>query len=78
VSLPYVAFDYMGRLTSGRDEVIPITRGSVISAHDANRKPRMALPAFNEQPVGNTTNGYNLVYVDWLTGRARALQQEVR
>jgi prepilin-type N-terminal cleavage/methylation domain-containing protein len=77
-TLPYIAFDYMGRLASGHDEVIPITRGSVISAHDPSRKPRMALPSFNEQPVGNTTNGYNLVYVDWLTGRARALQQTVQ
>jgi prepilin-type N-terminal cleavage/methylation domain-containing protein len=78
VTLPYIAFDYMGRLASGRDEIIPISRGSVISSRDANKKPRMGLPTFNEQPVGNTTNGYNLVYVDWLTGRARALQQEIR
>jgi prepilin-type N-terminal cleavage/methylation domain-containing protein len=77
-TLPYIAFDYMGRLASGRDEVIPITRGSVLAAHDPNRRPRMALPAFNEQPVGNTTNGYNVVYVDWLTGRARSLQQTVQ
>lgn len=86
ISLPYIAFDYMGRAVSGPPaqlapdpgEVIPITRGSVIFAHDANRKPTMGLPTFNEQPVGNTTNGYNLVYVDWLTGRARALQQGVQ
>jgi prepilin-type N-terminal cleavage/methylation domain-containing protein len=78
ITLPYIAFDYMGRLASGRDEVIPITRGSLISAHDPKRRPTMGLPAFNEQPPGNTTNGYNLVYVDWLTGRARALQQGVQ
>jgi hypothetical protein len=36
------------------------------------------LPSFSELPPGNTTNGFNVVYIDWLTGRARALQQEVR
>ena len=77
-TLPYIAFDYMGRLASGRDEIIPISRGSVITPHDSNRKPRMGLPSFNEQPPGNTTNGYNVVYVDWLTGHARALQQTVQ
>ncbi len=78
VSLPYIAFDYMGRLASGRDEIIPISRGSVLFARDIAKRPRIGLPAFNEQPPGNTTNGYNVVYVDWLTGRARALQQEIR
>src|SRR5437588_551680 len=29
VILPYIAFDYMGRLVSGRDEIIPLARGSV-------------------------------------------------
>jgi prepilin-type N-terminal cleavage/methylation domain-containing protein len=78
VPLSYIAFDFMGRLASGRDEIIPISRGSVLFAHDANRKPQQGLPTFNEQPAGNTTNGYNVIYVDWLTGRARSLQQEVR
>jgi prepilin-type N-terminal cleavage/methylation domain-containing protein len=82
VALPYIAFDYMGRLVSnqgqGQGAVIPISRGSVVFAHDANRKPREGLPTFNETPVGNVTNGYNVVYVDNITGRARSLQQEVR
>jgi hypothetical protein len=78
ISVPYIAFDYMGRLASGRDEIIPLSTGNINFAHDANRNPIAALPTFNEQPLGNTTNAYNLVYVDWLTGRARALQQEVR
>jgi len=78
VTLPYIAFDYMGRLASGRDEVIPLSRGSVVFARDPNKKPRQGLPSFNELPPGNSTNAFNVVYVDWLTGRARALQQEVR
>ena len=86
IGLPYIAFDYMGRLVYGppsqtiqdRAAIIPITRGSVAFSRDPNKQPRKGLPSFNEQPVGNTTNGYNLVYVDSITGRARALQQEVR
>jgi prepilin-type N-terminal cleavage/methylation domain-containing protein len=82
VRLPYIAFDYMGRLASnqggGQGAVLPITRGSAIFAHDANKRPTLGLPSFSEQPVGNTTNGYNLVYVDRITGRARSFQQEVR
>jgi prepilin-type N-terminal cleavage/methylation domain-containing protein len=86
VSLPYIAFDYLGRLVTGAPgktildpaEVLPLTRGSVLFARDANKKPRIGLPNYNEQPVGNTTNGYNVVYVDGITGRARSLQQEVR
>ena len=82
VVLPYIAFDYMGRLVSnqgnGQGAILPITRGSVTFAHDVNKKPIAGLPSFSEQPMGNTTNGYNLVYVDRITGRARALQQEVR
>jgi type II secretory pathway pseudopilin PulG len=78
VPVPYIAFDYMGRLVSQRDEIIPLATGGINFAHDADRNPIPALPTFSEQPVGNTTNAYNLVYVDWLTGRARAIQQEVR
>lgn len=86
VALPYIAFDYMGRLVYGPPgltvpdpgELIPISRGSVIFSRDSTKRPRQGLPSFNEQPVGNVTNGYNLVYVDNITGRARALQLEVR
>ena len=82
IALPYIAFDYMGRLVSnqgqGQGGIIPISRGSVIFARDPNKRPRQGLASFNEQPVGNVTNGYNVVYVDTITGRARALQQEVR
>lgn len=82
VPLPYIAFDYMGRLVSGQGQgqgaILPISRGNVIFSKDTNKKPRFGLPTFSEQPVGNVTNGYNLVYIDNITGRARALQQEVR
>lgn len=82
VMLPYIAFDYMGRLVSnqgqGRGAILPISRGSVIYSRDTTKRPRIGPPSFVEQPVGNATNGFNLVYVDNITGRARALHQEVR
>jgi prepilin-type N-terminal cleavage/methylation domain-containing protein len=85
VWLPYIAFDYLGRRCDdsgnliAQDAVIPLTRGSIGFGHDPGTKtPQAALPTLTEQPPGNTTNGFNLVYVDWLTGRARGVQQEVR
>jgi prepilin-type N-terminal cleavage/methylation domain-containing protein len=79
IMVPYIAFDYMGRLTSGRDEIIPLAKGNIVFAHDPNRNSIQASPQFVEQPPGNAlTNTFNLVYIDWLTGRARAIQQEVR
>jgi hypothetical protein len=80
VTLPYIAFDYMGRLTSGRDEVIPLAKGSVSFSRGPDKTPLSRLPSFLEQPPGNSTNSasYSLVYVNWLTGRARVFQQEVR
>jgi len=31
-----------------------------------------------ESPPGNTTNAFNVVNIDWLTGRARLERQEVQ
>jgi prepilin-type N-terminal cleavage/methylation domain-containing protein len=80
VSLPYLAFDYMGRLASGKDEIIPLSKGSVNFSRDVRKVPLQMLPSITEQPPGNATNPvtYNVVAVDWITGRARAIHQEVR
>jgi prepilin-type N-terminal cleavage/methylation domain-containing protein len=80
VSLPYLAFDYMGRLASGKDEIIPLSKGSVNFSRDVHKLPLQMLPSITEQPPGNATNPvtYNVVAVDWITGRARAIHQEVR
>jgi hypothetical protein len=79
VRLPYIAFDYQGRLTTGRDEIIPLAKGSVAFSHDPVTKLAVEAPPFLlEQPPGSVTNTFNLVYIDWLTGRARAIQQEVQ
>jgi len=79
VRVPYIAFDYMGRLTSGRDELIPLAKGSVGFSRDPVTKLALARPpSLNEQPPGSLTNSFTVVSIDWVTGRARAIQQEVR
>jgi prepilin-type N-terminal cleavage/methylation domain-containing protein len=79
-SLPYIAFDYLGRLVSGQDEFIPLAKGGVLIAHDANGLPAAgAAPlSVSESPPGNSTNSYNLIHIDWLTGRARLEHRQVQ
>jgi len=80
--LPYIAFDYLGRLTSGQDEYIPLSKGGINYAKGTNGLamllPNGPSPSVVEAPVGNTTNSYNIVHIDHLTGRARIERQEVR
>lgn len=88
--LPYIAFNYLGQLTvdgqnpAGRDEYIPLARGSVLPAIDPATKTFVlnsappSSPQVSENPPGNSTNIYNIVHVDWLTGRARLEQQKVQ
>ena len=83
--LPYIAFDYLGRRCydtgspAASDALIPLTRGNIGFARDVVTKtPLAALPMMTEDPPGNTSYAFNLVYVDWLTGRARGIQQEAR
>ena len=79
VRVPYIAFDYMGRLAGGRDELIPLAKGNLGFPRDPATKVALPrIPSLNEQPPGSFTNGYTIVSVDWITGRARAIQQEAR
>ena len=87
VWLPYIAFNYLGQLCDQdgnpvqRNSVFPLAKGSVGVPRDPNtRAPRQLSAVVNESPPGNATNSlsYNVVVVDWLTGRARGVEQEVR
>jgi type II secretory pathway pseudopilin PulG len=79
VWLPHLAFNYLGQLVSGRSELVPLTKGSVSFARDPGTKTPLAVaPTLTESPPGNVTNSYNMVSIDWLTGRARLLYREVR
>jgi Tfp pilus assembly protein FimT len=78
VSLPFVAFNYLGQLTAdgqtvaGADEYIPIAKGSVIyAAYPGTKVYQFNSPDVAENPPGNSTNSsYNIVHIDRLTGRA--------
>jgi len=87
VTLPYIAFNYLGQRCDAdgnvlqQNAVFPLAKGDVSFARDpVTHVPRFASPTLLERPPGNATNpvSYNVVVVDWLTGRARAIQQEVR
>ena len=83
VTLPYIAFDYTGQVVHGPNEpygceLIPLAKGAVGFSRNANKIPLQALPSITEQPAGNSTNAYNLVKVEWLTGRARVERLEIQ
>ena len=77
--LPYIAFDYMGRLTCGRNVSIPLAKGSVLYSRDpATRVATKSQPSAMEVPPGNSTNSFTLINIDWVTGRAHVERQEVQ
>jgi prepilin-type N-terminal cleavage/methylation domain-containing protein len=76
VPMPYIAFNHMGQLVDGEDEFIPLALGTMGYGQDPVTKEATP-PTFNEMPPGNSTNTFNLIQIDWLTGRARAHRQEI-
>ena len=91
MNLPYIAFNYLGQLTteqlspapSAKDEYIPLAQGTVAPDMDQNKAYRVYYkanaPSVTEIPPGNSTNsGYNIIHIDWLTGRGRQEHQQVR
>jgi prepilin-type N-terminal cleavage/methylation domain-containing protein len=89
-ALPYIAFNYRGQLTdgqnlAGRDEYIPLARGSVSPAIDPSTKAFLLLPSpqgspsVSEVPPGNSaSSSFNLIDIDPLTGRATLRFQKVQ
>jgi hypothetical protein len=79
--MPYLAFNHLGQLVSGRDggeEIIPIARGSASAAVNPQTKvPVQGVPTLTENPPGNSTNAFSLIVVDRLTGRARVERQQI-
>jgi len=77
--LPYIAFNYLGQLVSsgkdddfaGNGQDIPLARGIVAPASDPATKAFLLNAAtVSETPPGNSTNTYNVIHIDPLTGRA--------
>jgi prepilin-type N-terminal cleavage/methylation domain-containing protein len=76
--LPYIAFNHLGQLESKQDEYIPLGQGRVNQTRTAEGQATGYLPRILESPVGNSSNAFMVIHVDWLTGRARLEQQELR
>jgi len=77
--IPCIAFNYLGQLVSGRDEYIPLGHGSILYARNAATKQlQMGPPDVQDRPSGNLTNNYNVIRIDWLTGRARLERRELQ
>ncbi len=84
VNMPYIGFDSQGRLLNRpvgeNGENIPLAQGSVLTPRDPRTK-QVVLDFVDaqERPVGNSTNiGFNIVHVDWLTGRGQLHRYEIR
>ena len=77
IFLPCLAFNYQGQLISPvtgnilEEEVIPVVRGRVAQSRaPVSKLPQFGLPDVREDPPGNSTNAYNLIIINGLTGRA--------
>jgi prepilin-type N-terminal cleavage/methylation domain-containing protein len=86
VSLPYIAFNYLGQLVlndttpwPNQYEYIPLAQGYVTYAADINKALLLAPPAdVSENPLGNSTNSmFDLIRIDSLTGRAVQVRQQI-
>ncbi|MCX7723213.1 MAG: type II secretion system GspH family protein [Verrucomicrobiae bacterium] len=86
VWLPCIGFDSMGRLKNLRGqswaaldyEAIALAQGSVMPLRDPNGALRLADADVLETPPGNVTNSFNVLVIDWLTGRGRIERRQVR
>lgn len=92
VFMPYIAFGPEGRLQrydsgTGRfenlteDEIIPLARGSVLLERNKMPDGKIVFPwkagDVVERPAGNSTNNYNLVVIDHVTGKGRIVRPEI-
>jgi prepilin-type N-terminal cleavage/methylation domain-containing protein len=83
--LPYVAFNSAGQLvrpthdaTPLKDEIIPLTRGSIFYVRDKAGQIALGTPDVQETPPGNSTNLFNYIHIDWMTGRPRVEKPEMK
>ncbi len=76
--LPCIAFDHLGRLLTGVDEIIPLARGSAQPMRDAQGQTTLGVPFVTENPPFNSIEQSNHIRVDFLTGRARLEKWEMR
>ena len=78
LNLPYVAFNSQGQLASEKNQSakIPLTKGSIFYARDANGA-LLAQPAdLVETPAQNSLTNFNNIWVDSFTGRTHVERRE--
>lgn len=89
VPLPYVAFNYLGQLVQPMyldwdmntqlDQSISVADGSILYPRDpATGQLTDAPPDITEVPPGASTNIFNRVFIDWLTGKASIERPEIQ
>lgn len=80
LELPYIAFGPGGSLSTARNyggEIIPLARGVVDPAVDADGKLTFGKGRVQLQPPGNSQDVPNLIYIDALVGRARLEERRI-
>ena len=77
-SLPYIAFNSAGQLLWPSNEFIPLARGSIFYARDTNGALSRANADVIETPPGNYTSNFNVINIDWLTGRAKIEKVDIQ
>ena len=77
-NLPMIIFTSSGGLKTNVDAVIPLVRGSIFYARDANGNLIQGGPDVLENQQSNSISVYSHIRIDWLTGRARVEQPEIQ
>ena len=77
ILLPYIAFDFQGRLITTRgEERIPLARGSIFHERDATGLAWRPADV-RENPLLNSVANSNHIVIDGLTGRATVVRPEI-
>jgi prepilin-type N-terminal cleavage/methylation domain-containing protein len=78
-NLPCIGFTPAGTLTTPYiNQYIVLDRGSVFYAQGSNGAPILQPANWVESPPGNETNNANLIQIDWMTARAKVVQNQMQ
>ena len=77
--MPCIGFTAQGGLaTPFTNQYIALARGSVFYPTDTNGLPQAQPPSMVETPDGNDANNPNMIQIDWMTGRATVVQNQMQ
>jgi prepilin-type N-terminal cleavage/methylation domain-containing protein len=82
--LPYITFDSQGRLVdstgNNADLFIPLAKASIMSGRNLNLESDLNQPADVLEPNYREPTGvnYNLIHIDWLTGRTKVEKPQLQ